>query len=159
MFSAENNFLYFSKISAQLPSVVLFWLGRPGHLNSPALPAPPPVSHDSLCLSVSFFSSFLSSVRIRSANLPQFVLYARVGGAWRKEKVKGQCSVTVGEQKSRYEVPGSLSLSGTTLFFGIDLSHNCSSSFGNEWLRFGCEKSSRGVAEWHLFFLAAVRRK
>jgi hypothetical protein len=109
MFSAENC-LYCSKIYAQLLSVVLFSPGRPDHLNSPALPVPPPVSHDSLCLSVPFFSSFLPFVRTRSACLPQFVLCARVGGAWRKGKVKGQCSVTVEEQKSVFEVPGSLSL-------------------------------------------------
>jgi hypothetical protein len=37
------------------------------------------------------------------------VLYSRVGGAWCKGKVKGHCSVTVGEQESGNEVPGSFS--------------------------------------------------
>jgi hypothetical protein len=62
------------------------------------------------------------------------VLYARVGGVWRKGKVKGQCSATHGEQRVDMKYPD-LSRSGTTLFFGIDLSHNYSSSFGNDWLR------------------------
>ena len=45
-----------------------------------------------------------------------------------------------------------LSLSGTNPFFGVDLSHSYSSSFGNEWLWFGSEKSSAGVADWYVFF-------
>jgi hypothetical protein len=81
--------------------------------------------------------------------VPQFVLYARVGEAWCKGKVKGHCSVTVGEQKSVYEVPGSLPTA--TPFFGIDLSHIYGTSFGREWRRFGCEKSSAGIADWYFF--------
>ena len=80
------------------------------------------------------------------------------GVVGRKGKVKGQCSVTVGEQRVDMKYPD-LSRSGTTLFFGIDLSHNYSSSFGNEWLRFGCEKSTTSIADWCLFFSSAMRRK
>ena len=115
------------------------------------------------CLSLSFFSSFLSSLRTRSAALPLSVLCACVGGAWCKGKVKGQCSVTVGEQKSGYEVPGSLSLSlsirhSSFLCYRLvtQLQQIVCKLMAHIWLR---KKLSTGLADWYLFLLAAVRRK